>query len=44
MKRNRLQLWMALLAFSMGGTFCVAETDFLAHYKGTPFADESGIF
>jgi hypothetical protein len=40
MKRHRLQLWITLLAFSMGGIFCVAETDFLAHYKGMPFADD----
>ncbi|MGB6742560.1 MAG: hypothetical protein WBE38_02800 [Terracidiphilus sp.] len=39
MKVKRLQFWMALVALSTAGTMGASGSEFLAHYKGTPYED-----
>jgi hypothetical protein len=39
MERNKLQFWIALAALSAAGVVGASKSEFLAHYKGTPYED-----
>jgi hypothetical protein len=39
MNVKRLPFWMALVALSAAGTISASKSEFLAHYKGTPYED-----